>query len=203
MSLYLIRHGETTWNVEHRMQGQNNESKLTEKGRRESQELGQRLRPFVQGKEVEMWSSDLVRAHETAKIIAEELGISGDLIRLEPALRECNFGQFEGSCAVDYKAHPNFLRYQENQFHHAIDPVRGESYKMVAARAQTALLRIMERIEGKVVLVITHGGVMRSLQMVTLSEEGDPVRYREVPSAPNNAVYTFEQGARGLLRAEI
>jgi probable phosphoglycerate mutase len=201
--IYVIRHAETTWNVLHRMQGQNNESLLTQKGKEESLALAQRLLPFLQGNELAIWSSDLVRAHETAKIMAHAFAVPEEAICLEPRLRECNFGQFEGSYAKDYKIHPNFSHYEKNQFLHAVDPIRGESYKTVAMRAHAALRQIKERAVNKICLVVTHGGVIRSLQMQALASDVDPVQYRDVPSTPNNAVFHLDKITGYLRKVEL
>ncbi len=76
--VYVLRHGETTWNVQNKIQGQSNESQLTEKGREQVAEVMGRLLPLLKERQVEIWSSDLTRAHETAKIVAKALGISED-----------------------------------------------------------------------------------------------------------------------------
>ncbi len=67
-----------------------------------------------------------------------------------------------------------FLRYQADQFRNAMDPVKGKSYQQVARRVQEAIYRIIEQSEGKEVVIITHGGAMRSLQMMHLHSEVNP-----------------------------
>ena len=87
--LILVRHGETLWNRERRMQGQT-DTPLSAIGRAQAQAVGQRLarHPFVA-----LYSSDLTRAWDTAAAIARA---SGREVRREPALRERTFGVFEG-----------------------------------------------------------------------------------------------------------
>jgi len=87
--LILIRHGETLWNTERRMQGQL-DSPLTERGLWQAQQLGLRLKdePFTT-----LYSSDLPRAARTAEQIAI---VTGHDILTDERLRERHFGVFEG-----------------------------------------------------------------------------------------------------------
>src|SRR5690606_37293291 len=87
--LILIRHGETLWNTERRMQGQL-DSPLTERGLWQARQLGERLKslPFVS-----LYSSDLPRARQTAQRIAD---VTGHQIIDDLRLRERHFGLFEG-----------------------------------------------------------------------------------------------------------
>jgi broad specificity phosphatase PhoE len=201
--VYVLRHGETTWNVQNKMQGQNNESQLTKNGREQVAELVERLRPCLNDKQVEIWSSDLIPAHETAKIIAKILGISEEKIRLEPSLREANFGHFEGTDATYYKIHPDFLHFKEDEFHNAMDPVKGESYQQVAKRVQEAIFHIVEQSLEKVVLIITHGGAMRSLQMMGLPPEGDSSQYTIIQNPKHDEIYIFDTTSRSLYKADF
>lgn len=129
--------------------------------------------------------------------------LSEEKIHLEPSLREANFGHFEGRGTDYYKTHPDFLRYQEDQFHNAMDPVKGESYQQVAKRAQEAIFRIIEQSTGKTVLVITHGGTMRSLQMMSLPSEGNPSQYHMVQNPKHNEIYKFTSASSSLYKTQF
>jgi broad specificity phosphatase PhoE len=203
VEVYVLRHGETTWNVQNRIQGQNNESQLTEKGGDQVVECMERLRPLLEDKQVEIWSSDLTRAHATAKIVAQVLKLSEEKIHLEASLREANFGQFEGTDPTYYRTHPDFLHHHEDLFHNAMDPVKGESFQQVAKRVQEAIFRIIEQSEGKTVLIITHGGAMRSLQMMYLPSEGDPSQYNNVQNPKHDEIYLFDKASSSLYKAEF
>src|SRR5437868_9037647 len=87
--ILLIRHGETLWNQQARMQGQH-DSPLTTLGLQQARQLARRLKdiPFTA-----LYSSDLGRAHQTARYVADE---TGHAIVTEPDLRERSFGIFEG-----------------------------------------------------------------------------------------------------------
>ena len=87
--LLLVRHGETLWNQQGRMQGQH-DSPLTTVGLQQAKQLAQRLKD---ASFTALYSSDLGRAHQTARCIADE---TGHEIVADRGLRERNFGIFEG-----------------------------------------------------------------------------------------------------------
>src|ERR1043166_10075988 len=99
--ILLIRHGETLWNQQGRMQGQN-DSPLTTTGLEQARKLARRL------KHVEfttLYSSDLGRAHQTARCIADE---TGHEVLADAGLRERSFGIFEGLTNTEIKLkHPD------------------------------------------------------------------------------------------------
>lgn len=145
-TLLLVRHGETDWNAEGRLQG-HSDRPLSEYGRRQARQLAEEL----EGDEVEaIYSSDLARARETAEIVGERLGIP---VVLEPALREKDWGTWEGLTAVE-RDRVEFV---------------GESTEAHQERMLRALRRITERHPGDGrVLVVTHGGSMRRVQTAAM-----------------------------------
>ncbi len=97
--LYLVRHGESTWNVARRVQGQHGEPPLTERGRRQARELAERL--WGSGA-VQLLASDAVRARQSADIIGHALRLQ---VRTTPLLRERHWGSFQGQPLADaYRA---------------------------------------------------------------------------------------------------
>src|SRR5262245_31004846 len=99
--ILLIRHGETLWNREARMQGQN-DSPLTETGLEQARKLARRLKTVAF---TTLYSSDLGRAHQTARCIAEE---TGHEIVANEGLRERCFGIFEGLTNAEIQVkHPD------------------------------------------------------------------------------------------------
>jgi broad specificity phosphatase PhoE len=145
-TLLLVRHGETDWNAEGRLQGQTDRP-LSDFGRRQAEQLAAEL----EGEELEaIYSSDLARARETAEIVGKRLGLP---VVLAPGLREKNWGTWEGLTAVE-----------RDQVEFA-----GESTRAHQERTLRALRRISERHPDDVrVLVVTHGGSMRRVQTATL-----------------------------------
>ena len=145
-TLLLVRHGETDWNADGRLQGQTDRP-LSDFGRRQARRLADELAD----EELEaIYSSDLSRARETAEIVAERLGLS---VVLDPDLREKDWGTWEGLTAVE-RDRVEFA---------------GESTEEHQERILRALRRIAERHPGDGrVLVVTHGGSMRRVQTAAL-----------------------------------
>ena len=144
-TLLLVRHGETDWNAEGRLQG-HTDRPLSYFGRRQAQQLAEEL----DGEELEaIYSSDLARARETAEIVGRKLGLP---TVLDPDLREKDWGTWEGLTAVE-RDRVEFV---------------GESTEAHQERILRALQRIAERHPGGRVLVVTHGGSMRRVQTAAL-----------------------------------
>jgi 2,3-bisphosphoglycerate-dependent phosphoglycerate mutase len=155
-SLIVIRHGETEWNRERRMQG-TTDTRLSDLGRVQAQALGRRLasREFVA-----LYSSNLSRARQTAEAIAV---LTGRDVVTDPRLQERRFGIFEGLLAAEIRT-----RYPEEHARFASrDPdyevPGGESASAFTARCLGCLSEIAGRHSGEEVVVVTHGLVLDSL----------------------------------------
>jgi 2,3-bisphosphoglycerate-dependent phosphoglycerate mutase len=146
-TILLARHGETDWNRQLRFQGHADEP-LNETGRAQAQELGARLRrePVAA-----VYSSDLLRASETAEIVAASFGLP---IAVDPRLREIDVGSWEG-------------RTRDELHGAAWD---GESYDEHRVRVVAALQSIALAHPGGCVLVVAHGGTLRRVQEAALGE---------------------------------
>ena len=152
-TLILIRHGETEWNREGRVQG-HLDSALTPDGFAQAQACALRL----QSDSIDhVIASDLARARHTAEILNAALDLP---IRFEPALRERCFGIGEGKTYAELDAmHPELLsRIRSTDPDFAIDG--GESRRQFHQRVTGALAKIIEQHAGKRILVVTHGGVL-------------------------------------------
>jgi broad specificity phosphatase PhoE len=145
-TLLLVRHGETDWNADGRLQG-HTDRPLTDFGRRQARDLADALA----GEKLQaIYSSDLTRARETAEIVAGRLGLP---VVLDRDLREKDWGNWEGLTAVE-RDRVEFV---------------GESTEAHEERILHALRRISERHpDGSCVLVVTHGGSMRRVQTAAL-----------------------------------
>jgi broad specificity phosphatase PhoE len=145
-TLLLVRHGETDWNADGRLQGQTDRP-LSDFGRRQALQLAEELAD----EELEaIYSSDLARARETAEIVAKRVG---QAVALDPELREKDWGTWEGLTAVE-RDRVEFV---------------GESTKAHQERILVALRRIAKRHPGDgLVLVVTHGGSMRRVQTAAM-----------------------------------
>jgi broad specificity phosphatase PhoE len=145
-TLLLVRHGETDWNADGRLQGQTDRP-LSDFGRRQAHKLAEELadEPLEA-----IYSSDLVRARETAEIVEGRLGLP---VTIDAGLRERDWGSWEGLTAVE-RDRVEFV---------------GESTEEHQERILRALRRIAEHHPGAgSVLVVTHGGSMRRVQTAVL-----------------------------------
>ncbi len=169
--LLLVRHGQSTWNREHRIQGQL-DPPLSDEGRRQAAQLGRRLagRPFSG-----FYTSDLKRAHETAHVVGEAVGIEPKPMA---ELREIYLGEWEG-LHTDELA----VRYPEIWSGWTEEPdwdlvPGGEGSAAFEARVDGALDSIFKRHQEGDVLVVTHGGVIQ-------------IALHHVVGRPARGIFTF------------
>ena len=154
--IILVRHGETLWNRERRMQGQT-DTALSETGRAQVTALGER---FVGATLAALYSSDLTRAWDTADAIARRTG--HDIIA-EPRLRERCFGIFEGLTYPEMsERHPQeWQRFQSRDPDYVVPG--GECAREFHVRCLACLTEIAERHAGGEVAIVTHGLVLDAL----------------------------------------
>ena len=153
--LLLVRHGETAWNAEHRIQGQL-DVPLSPRGIWQAQRLAARLGDGGTGP-VGIVASDLARAVMTAEPLAAARGLA---IRLDPRLRERHFGVFQGERLDDIAARwpEAFAAWRARDPDWAMD--QGESATTFRTRVLAALREIALRHAGGQVIVVAHGGVL-------------------------------------------
>lgn len=145
--LYLVRHGETDWNRQRRIQGLT-DIPLDETGRAQARSTGMLLsRRHWNG----IFSSPLGRAVETASIIAAEVGLGEPT--LVDALVERNYGQAEGL---------DWLEIERRYPRGTLVPGR-ESREQVGARVIPALMQLAAERPGESLLIVSHGGAIRSV----------------------------------------
>jgi len=153
-TILLIRHGQTDWNLTRRSQGHIN-IPLNEAGRRQSELVARRLAGWPVSA---LYSSDLLRASQTAAVIGRHLGIEPVL---QSDLRERSGGIFEGYTLDELRQrHPEALKAFQD---HSRTPPGAESNLDLARRATPALERIVTAHPGEVVALVTHGGTLRVL----------------------------------------
>lgn len=155
-TLLLLRHGETEWNLSGRWQGQAADTRLTELGRQQARVVAHRLRSYPIHA---IYSSDLLRAFETAQIVGQTVGLTP---LAEPALRESDIGAWTGLTWAEIAArYPNEVAAMQ-----AGQEVRrggGESFGELQARLAAAAEQIAARHAGQTVLLVSHGAALRSL----------------------------------------
>jgi broad specificity phosphatase PhoE len=155
--LVLVRHGESTWNERRLVQGQNDEARLTDRGRRRAAEVAEELRIHDFDLIV---TSDLRRASETAAVIASVLDLH---VETDQALRERNFGVAEGSSLDELTADVAGIT-QGVVTDDDVSPEGGETLRAFRERAGAFLEHRERRWPSQRLLVVTHGGTMRALQ---------------------------------------
>jgi len=152
--IILIRHGETEWNSQKRMQGHSN-SDLSSVGQAQIQALGQWMKdvPFDL-----IYSSDSLRAKQTAEAITQ---FSGHELQFDQRLREKNLGVFEGLTSEEARErHPEVFRlFKTAGSKYVID--EGESTQQLQDRALEIVNEIRIKHPEERVLLVTHGGFIR------------------------------------------
>jgi len=152
--IIFIRHGETEWNSQQRMQGHSN-SDLSSVGQAQIQALGQWMKnmPFDH-----IYSSDSLRAKQTAEAITQ---FSGNELKIDLRLREKNLGVFEGLTSEEARErHPEvFGLFKTAGSKYVID--EGESTQQLQDRALEIVDEIRIKHPEERVLLVTHGGFIR------------------------------------------
>jgi probable phosphoglycerate mutase len=183
----IIRHGETQWNQDGRHQGQL-DSELTPRGIEQANAIARRLK---QEHFVALYSSDLVRAVQTAHIIADQCG---QTIITDPRLRERNMGIFQGLTWEEIAAkYPQELHQYRACGADYVIP-NGESARQRLQRTVGYLEELAQRHPGQSIVVVTHGGVLTGLFRWTLGIPLDDRRRFKLWNASLN-VFFYEDGA--------
>lgn len=155
-TVLAVRHGETAWNRETRIQGQL-DIPLNSLGQAQARRLAQAL----EGQPIDaIYASDLVRAGETANIVAERLGLK---VSSDQGLRERAFGVFEGLTWAEieerWPAESERWRRRDPEF----GAEGGESLQGFYSRVITTAERLVTSHPGQTVLLVAHGGVLDCL----------------------------------------
>ena len=187
VELILIRHGVTAWNLEKRFQGQI-DTPLTDLGHEQAEKTADAL----SGEPVScIYTSDLVRAQQTAMPIADNLGLP---LLAEPSLRERNFGAFEGKTHAEIQANypVDFAKWQARDLNYRFGGT-GETLAGFAKRVELSINSIVKRSLGqtsgalKAIVIVTHGGVLNVLYSVAMKEPLDLLKSEADRPAIENA----------------
>jgi probable phosphoglycerate mutase len=175
-TLVLVRHGETDWNVERRMQGRT-DIPLNERGRAQAWRHGVTLARKVPGVEqFDFASSPLVRARETMEIMRAAMGLDPHDYRIAPELMEITFGTWEGFTLGELAiTGPEEVKAREADKWGYVPP-EGESYAMATERVR----RFAEAITRDTVAV-SHGAVGRCLRGLLFGTDTVEVPVLEAP----------------------
>jgi 2,3-bisphosphoglycerate-dependent phosphoglycerate mutase len=179
--LCLIRHGETTWNAERRLQG-HTDIPLNTKGIQQARQMAQAIKNTKLSFDA-LYTSDLKRAADTANAIVELFGVEA---RVDSALRERHFGALQGLTIQDapllqpaiWQAH--IARDLEHEL------AGGESIEQFAIRVQTVLDKIQEQHSGQTILLVSHGGTLDMVYRIASKQALSAERVASVPNASFN-----------------
>ncbi len=184
-TIYFVRHGETDWNVEGRLQGQT-EQPLNARGIYQASQAGKTLAKLIAGSAIPFVSSPMLRARKTMEGMRAALRLETQAYAVEPRLIELSFGIWEGLIWPDVVARDpkRATEREKNKWH--FTPPGGESYAALTER-------ILPWAEGltEPVVAVSHGGVARALMHGLCGV--DPAR-AAVAEIQQGKVLLFEKG---------
>ena len=186
--LIVVRHGETAWNVDTRIQG-HLDIPLNATGLWQARQLGDALA----GEAISaIYTSDLLRARKTAQAVADATGAA---LVDEPGLRERAFGSFQGRTFAEVEAeHPEQARrWRQRDPDYA--PQGGESLRVLRERVVDTTHRLAARHPGELVLLVTHGGVLDVLYRAATRQDIQAPRTWQLGNAAiNRLLWTHGHG---------
>jgi broad specificity phosphatase PhoE len=161
-TIYFIRHGETDWNLEGRLQGQK-DIPLNDLGRVQAEEAGRRLKKLVPlFEDLDYVASPMLRTRETMERLREAIGLYPNHYRLDERLVELTFGSWEGMTWKEVRKHePQLAALREQDKWNYAPPGGGESYAMLADRVRPILADLT-----RPTVLVAHGGVARAFLAV-------------------------------------
>jgi probable phosphoglycerate mutase len=185
--ILAVRHGETAWNRDTRIQG-HTDIALNERGRWQANRLAQALKdePIAA-----VYASDLGRAFETADAVARLKDLQ---VTTHKGLRERHFGQFEGRTWAELEQHwpTEALAWRKRMPDFA--PAGGESLQQLQLRVLPTVLSLAARHPGEQVLLVSHGGVLDILYRAATRLELQAPRSWELPNTAINRLLWSPEG---------
>ena len=153
----FVRHGQTDWNAEGRIQGQT-DIPLNERGRAQARANGERLAKVPGAKALPFFVSPLGRSQETARLVRAAMGLDPEGFETVDDLRELSFGEWEGRTLVDvWHDDPDPVESRKHDKWNYVPP-GGESYAQLLAR----VVPVLEALPHEAIIV-SHGGTMRTV----------------------------------------
>jgi broad specificity phosphatase PhoE len=181
MLLYVIRHGQTDYNREERLQGAR-DIPLNDKGRGQATDNGHALAKLTSLElplnEFDWVASPLGRTRETMELVRKAAGLDPLAYRTDPLLVELSFGDWEGQTLGEVEVHSPHLIEQRNRGKWLFRPPgeRAESYAMLAERTDKFLATIE-----RPTICVAHGGVIRTLFNRIGKVDGDDAAVIDIP----------------------
>ena len=185
--IIAIRHGETAWNVDTRIQGQLDIG-LNDTGRWQAKRVAQALAAEpIQA----IYASDLSRAWATANEVAKTTRVNP---RSEPALRERGFGIFEGKTYQEIEAQWPDQAMQWRKRHPDFAPEGGESLLVMRDRILSVVNRLAAQHTGELIVMVAHGGVMDALYRLATGQDIQAARTWQLGNAAINRLLWTPDG---------
>ena len=196
-TIYLARHGETTWNRAGRLQGRS-DSPLTVRGVRQAQAMGTALRDVLGSTDHQVWASPIGRTRQTVAILCDTIGYPYHEVRFDDRLVEITLGDRDGyagwrELARDYPQEAEQRRRDPWNFRHP----NGESSQMVQDRVRPLLETW--GAEGGHHVVVTHGVVSKILRGLHLGL--DRIQTYAL-DRPQDAVHRLHRDGIDIIRVE-
>jgi len=185
--IIAIRHGETAWNVDTRIQG-HLDIPLNDTGLWQAEQLARALagEPIAA-----IYTSDLQRAHATAQAVARTTGAP---LTAEPGLRERSFGRFQGRTFAQIEAElpADALRWRKRDPHYA--PEGGESLLTLHARIERTIATLAQPHLDEQIVLVAHGGVLDVLYRLATRQDIQAPRTWQLSNAAINRLLWTPDG---------
>ena len=185
--IIAIRHGETAWNVDTRIQG-HLDIPLNDTGLWQARQVAQALA----GESIAaVYTSDLQRAHATAKAVADAAGAP---LTTDLGLRERSFGHFQGRTFAEIEAElpEDARRWRKRDPDYA--PEGGESLFTLRERIARTVTQLAERHLGEQVVMVAHGGVLDVIYRLATRQDIQAPRTWQLANAAINRLLWTEDG---------
>jgi broad specificity phosphatase PhoE len=186
--LILVRHGESAGNRDRIFATSPHDLPLTELGYRQAHEAARRIAQLFRPEIIV--TSAYLRAHETARVIADTMGLP---LTIEANLHEREIGAHRGRSYDSFMAEPDY----DPQRPWAWKPQNGESYEEVQARVGPILDRLAAAHPERDVVVVSHGGVMTTLWAYVTGT------WEEAYAPPNCGMVLIEHGPQGYSKPQV
>ena len=161
-TFYIVRHGQTNWNILGKTQGHGN-SDLTQSGEAQAIELAEAMVNYPIDY---IYSSDLGRSVQTAQIVGEKIGVE---VQKTISLREMGFGVWEGLLIEEIKKeHANTYNTWRNE-PHLVDIPNGETLHIIKERVDSFIKEINEKYDNKHIVLVSHSVTVRVMLLSFLN----------------------------------
>lgn len=183
-TLWLIRHGETDFNAQAKIQGRGINAPLNQKGRDQAKAVSEALQPLISSS-ASLYASAMIRAHQTAQTIATTCGLE---VQLSSQLEELNYGIFEGRAFAEVENDLNALNQHWADGKVDLAPDQGESPQQVLNRVNGFIHECLTHDPNEHLIFVVHGRVLRILFAEWLNADLSTMHHFEHHNANLNQI---------------